>query len=185
MPVTDQSYQAALNSGKWTPAEIMAALQNSEEGKQYIQSKQLSPGFWREAEIAGTSALSGLMGLAGAASSGLNEIGPEGARVMQAAFPELSGNPAKIPNPMDVTDRMGLTNPINAVPQGVGENLLAAGSRGVGAAVPAALSGGRFGVPVAAPLLTGALSGAAAEEAHELFPQSGVAPILAGSVVGT
>lgn len=80
----------------------------------------------------------------------------------------------------DATKALGLTDRADLEPQNEGEKYLRAGAEGAGSAVPFLASGG-----AALPLLAaGTAGGLGAEGAHELLPDSDIAPVVGGLLGG-
>lgn len=172
MPSIDQAYQDALNQG-YSPQEINAYLGQNPAGQKWLQQKQMT-GALREPAMVGSEALSGLMGVGSLPAEGINAL------TQKVINPEFGTHLGTMETPLQFTNQMGLTNNPSLIPQGEGEQLMAGAARGVGAAVPSLLIGGPAGLTLGA----GAVGGTAAEAAHQVFPNSTLAPVLAGTVAG-
>lgn len=117
---------------------------------------------------------------AGAGLLGLNPASQQDIDATRYSGPIGALNSTIQPPSIEATE--GLVNRMGAAgpePQGIGENLLSAGSKGVGAIlVP---GGGGLSVPNA---IVGAASGIGSEIGSELMPDSSVAPIVGGLIGG-
>ncbi len=114
-------------------------------------------------------------------------------QMLAAAPGKIDITPPTGHNPIDTETLLGLTGAIGVTdrpdlqPQGALENLLAAGSQGVGMVAPAALTGGISTVPAALRLAgTGAAMGVGGELGTEVGRQVGGKPgAIIGGLVGS
>lgn len=142
------------------------------------QSRQISNPWLRYPLMAASALTKGVMGMSDLADSPLNPLNPAAALTDLAG--RIRGKPLPTVSGQAVANRLGVVDNPRLAPEGLGENLLSAGFTAApyaavdiatgGAATPAILS------------TTG--SGLAAEIAHQFFPDSTLAPILASAATG-
>jgi len=100
--------------------------------------------------------------------------------IEHALLPEHQQVLARSSDLLELTGRAGLTQRSDLIPAPGWEKTGAEGIAGLGSAAPLL----PFGAPSVSTLLAGGAGGVAGEAAHQLFPESTLAPIAAGGLAG-
>lgn len=143
----------------------------------------------RLAKMAGSRAVKGVatgIGAIGDVENALTDVAnkyvPESIKSAVNAIPRglRLGNVPTTEETVGLTNKLGLTGRPELEPRSQGERYLAAGAEGLGSAVPFMALPGSAVVAGAA----GATGGMSGEAAHQLYPESELAPIIGGVLGG-